>query len=136
MIKKCAHCSKVLSYPNTKYCSNKCQREFEYQQRIKQWKAGKLRGYTGKCYQVTKWLRRYILEKYHFKCSLCGWSGINPYTHSSTLCVDHIDGDARNDTEKNLRAICPNCHSLTETYCSLNRNSIRDRRNYTGKKQW
>jgi len=33
------------------------------------------------------------------------------------LHVDHIDGDSTNNEEYNLRFLCPNCHSQTETYC-------------------
>ncbi len=34
-----------------------------------------------------------------------------------TLQVDHIDGDYTNNTPENLRIICPNCHSQTDTFC-------------------
>jgi 5-methylcytosine-specific restriction endonuclease McrA len=33
-----------------------------------------------------------------------------------TLQIDHIDGDRENNTFENLRFICPNCHSQTETW--------------------
>ena len=32
------------------------------------------------------------------------------------LEVDHIDGDWRNNRIENLRFLCPNCHSATDTY--------------------
>ncbi|MFJ7955370.1 HNH endonuclease signature motif containing protein [Streptomyces sp. NPDC096319] len=32
------------------------------------------------------------------------------------LEVDHIDGDWRNNRIENLRLLCPNCHSTTDTY--------------------
>ncbi|MGV8961879.1 MAG: HNH endonuclease signature motif containing protein [Candidatus Saccharimonadaceae bacterium] len=35
--------------------------------------------------------------------------------------MDHIDGDSQNNTEINLRLICPNCHSLTESYRGANK---------------
>jgi hypothetical protein len=38
-----------------------------------------------------------------------------------TLQVDHIDGNTLNCLAPNLRFICPNCHSQTETYGSKNR---------------
>ncbi|MFB6632139.1 HNH endonuclease signature motif containing protein [Streptomyces sp. NPDC056362] len=48
-------------------------------------------------------------------CSLCRtgavWLG-DPLP----LEVDHIDGDWRNNAIENLRLLCPNCHSTTDTY--------------------
>ncbi len=51
-------------------------------------------------------------------CAICGiseWMG-GPIS----LELDHIDGDNRNRSVENLRLICPNCHSQTETYSGRN----------------
>ena len=42
--------------------------------------------------------------------------------------LDHIDGNASNDLEYNVRLICPNCDSQLETYKSKNKNSARSHR--------
>jgi len=42
--------------------------------------------------------------------------------------LDHIDGDASNNKRENLRLICPNCDSQTDTFKSKNKFSTR--RNY------
>jgi hypothetical protein len=46
------------------------------------------------------------------KCQLSNWldSKIN-------LHLDHINGDRTDNRIENLRLLCPNCHSQTETYC-------------------
>ncbi|MFC9298946.1 HNH endonuclease [Streptomyces sp. NPDC057011] len=49
------------------------------------------------------------------QCQMCGieptWQG-----YPLPLEVDHIDGDWRNNQPDNLRLLCPNCHSTTDTY--------------------
>jgi hypothetical protein len=37
-----------------------------------------------------------------------------------TLHVDHKDGNNKNDELTNLRYLCPNCHSQTDTYAGRN----------------
>lgn len=44
------------------------------------------------------------------------------------LVADHIDGNWKNNTEDNLRLICPNCDSLSPTYAALNRGNGRRNR--------
>lgn len=57
-----------------------------------------------------------ILE---YKCKICGnkgeWNG-----KPLVLQLDHIDGNHTNHSIDNLRFLCPNCHSQTDTYSGRN----------------
>lgn len=66
--------------------------------------------------------RRIILNDQDNKCLICGinkWMG-----KPLTLHLDHIDGNRNNWNRNNLRFICPNCHSQTETYCKGNNKNV------------
>ncbi len=75
---------------------------------------------------ISAYIKRYLLGKYGERCSQCGWSQRNPVTGRVPLEVDHLDGQADNNTEKNLRLICPNCHALTPTFRNLNKGRGRE----------
>lgn len=123
----CLNCGKELSPNSTthKYCSNKCQQDFEYKQKVEAYKQDNTIAKSTKWGHLPAFLRRYIFEKFDNKCCLCGWSKVNPYTNTLPLEIDHIDGNAENNAESNLRLICPNCHSLTATYRGANRGNGR-----------
>lgn len=50
-----------------------------------------------------------------YKCAICGNIGIHN-DQPLPLQIDHIDGNWKNNTIPNLRFLCPNCHSQTETF--------------------
>lgn len=57
-----------------------------------------------------------------YVCGICNmdpiWNG-----KSLSLHIDHINGIRNDNRLENLRFLCPNCHSQTETYCTLNKDS-------------
>ncbi len=109
-----------------KYCSLKCQQNYNYRQYITRWKRGLENGTIGiTTRNVSAHLRRFLLEKYGEKCSNCGWSQRHPITKKVPLEIDHIDGNSENNKEENLRLICPNCHSLTPCFRNLNKGNGR-----------
>lgn len=121
----CLNCGKEISRKN-KYCSNKCQIEYQQKQWEEKWLNGKVSGNCNGAWQNIKdRVRSYLFKKYDNKCARCGWSEINPYTGSIPLEVEHIDGNAKNTTPENVTLLCPNCHSLTATYRGANRGNGR-----------
>ena len=129
----CLNCNKVFvpSRNSTgKFCNNKCQFEYQYKQFIIRWKNGEEKGIKGQ-YGISNHIRRYMLEKAHNKCQRCGWSEQNPVTGKVPLDIHHKDGNFANNKEENLEVLCPNCHSLTDTYKRLNSGGRKDRKKYS-----
>jgi hypothetical protein len=125
-IKLCKNCNKPLIRRDNTYCNLRCFQDFLYKDYIKKWKSGEVSGLNnGGWYSVSNYIRRYLFEKYDNKCSKCGWSVVNTYTNLRPLEVEHIDGNYLNNVEENLDLLCPNCHSLTETYRGANRGKGR-----------
>lgn len=129
-VRYCLNCGKVLSNRQTKYCSNICQADYQHKQYINRWKSGEETGLNGE-YGISPHIRKYLMDKYSCKCQLCEWGETNPYTHTIPLEIHHIDGNYKNNNEDNLQLLCPNCHSLTETYKSHNKNGRKQRAKYS-----
>lgn len=129
-ISKCKNCKKEMQVRGSVeriYCSRKCAFEGQYEDRILKWKNGEITGYTGKTKQICPWLRRYLLDTRGARCERCGWDGIHPIDGKPLVEINHIDGNAMNNSDDNLEIVCPNCHSMTPNFRSRNKQSSRDR---------
>lgn len=54
-----------------------------------------------------------------YKCAICGlteWRG-----EKISLQLHHKNGDNKDHRIENLEFLCPNCHSLTDTYAGKNK---------------
>ncbi len=59
-----------------------------------------------------------LLKEFGNQCQICGlteWLG-----KPAPIELDHIDGNCENNLKTNLRLICPNCQSQTDTFCGKN----------------
>lgn len=71
-----------------------------------------------KYYSGTRLKNLLLNSNIEYECKLCGitdWGGLD-----ITLEVDHKDGNKCNNSLENLRFLCPNCHSQTDTYKGKN----------------
>jgi len=122
MIWECQNCHKGMGNKRSRYCSSRCDVDSRHKTYIAKWRSGEI---VCDSEQLSKHIRKYMLEKSGNKCGKCGWSKIHPITKKFPLTINHIDGNARNSVEENLEVICPNCHSLTPNYGILNRGNGR-----------
>lgn len=64
-----------------------------------------------------RYIERYNLLEYKCECGCEGtWNG-----KELKLQLDHVNGISNDNTLKNLRWICPNCHSQTSTFAGKNK---------------
>lgn len=75
-----------------------------------------------KSYTNTSNLKNRLIKEGYLANTCANCNIINWCNQELSLHLDHIDGDNTNNKLDNLRLLCPNCHSLTDTYCGKNKN--------------
>ena len=105
---KCEWCDKKLGRHQQKYCSLFCSYEHKKEKTDK-----RIEGQVDKPDR----LKEYIIKNEGEVCKKCGqlpkWKG-----KILVLQLDHINGDSDNNYPSNLRLLCPNCHTQTDTWTS------------------
>jgi len=110
----CLHCNKENLWGSSKinkFCDNVCQGNYKWVNET----IGRIE--RGEVTDGSPALKKYLIEKFGDRCFECGqestWNN-----KPLVLQVDHIDGDSDNNYPKNLRLLCPNCHTQTENFGS------------------
>jgi endogenous inhibitor of DNA gyrase (YacG/DUF329 family) len=115
----CSNCSKSLKKNASKFCSNRCQ--FDYQWMIKKEQISS----SGKVDEIRQ-AKKYLKEVRGDKCEMCGvdtWAG-----KPILLLCDHINGNSSDWNLNNLRLICSNCDATTLYYKNKNKGNGRSYR--------
>lgn len=146
-MKQCPKCGKEHSKSGT-HCSRSCANSRVFSDEAKFKKSIALKGKPstrGDIADIEKWRknikqswldkynatpfdqlgienrRRRVFEEQNHCCNKCGteyWQGVK-----IPLELEHKDGNNQNNARENLEGLCPNCHSITDTWRGRNKPS-------------
>ena len=148
-MKQCPKCNKEHEKTGL-YCSRSCGNSRVWSKEINQRRSAKLAGRTvggGKSgpADLDKWKanikqawldkynatpftelgmenrRRRVFEEQNYCCNNCGIS--EWFSKPIALELEHKDGNNQNNERNNLEGLCPNCHSITDTWRGRNKPS-------------
>ena len=143
-MKQCPKCNKEHEKSGL-YCSRSCANSREWSKEINESRSAKLAGRTVSrgSMDLNKWKanikqawldkynatpfaelgmenrRRRVFEEQNYCCNKCGiseWQGFK-----ISLELEHKDGNTTNNSRENLEGLCPNCHSITDTWRGRNK---------------
>jgi hypothetical protein len=145
-MKQCPKCGTEHDLPG-KFCSRSCANSRVFSDEAKHKKSIALKGkpafrsHYDKEAQAAKsrqkWLEKYnstpfdelgpenkrrrVFEEQNHCCNKCGIS--EWFSKPITLELEHKDGNNTNNSRENLEGLCPNCHSITDTWRGRNKPS-------------
>ena len=117
----CTHCKKeslIWEHSKATFCSYQCSADYKRDSFINKWLAEEINGTFDSSENMHKRIKKWYKNNI-FNCEVCNidntWNG-----KLLVFEIDHIDGNRKNNWKSNLRYICPNCHSQTDTFRAKN----------------
>ena len=111
-MKKCKQCDNRC-HNSLMHCSNECKHKTL-------WEVNRDKIAKGLYISRPSVKKLYRMDVDIHWCEMCGlkdtWNG-----RPIVLELDHINGDNKNHKYSNLRLLCPNCHSQTDTFKGRNK---------------
>ncbi len=108
---ECLNCNKEVNWgysKTNKFCDTLCQSVYKWKnETVPRIERGE---YTG-----TPSLKKYLVENFGENCFECGL-GNTWQNKKLVLQLEHADGNSDNNLPTNLKLLCPNCHTQTETF--------------------
>lgn len=113
----CLNCGDEIKKAGKKFCSLECKglhksisKYVEYLNNQEDYN-----GYKTKM----SWIKQHILKEQDNRCDICKIE--NVWNNKPLIFIlDHINGDACDNTRINLRLVCSNCDSQLDTYKAKN----------------
>lgn len=116
---QCLHCFSSISIVNT-YCGSTCRARYFADIKAHIWlTTGE--GAAAPNGEIRQWLVKWLKRLVDYRCQQCGWRKFHPVDGKPGIQIDHINGDNKDHRPENLRALCPECHWATETFCGRNK---------------
>lgn len=114
----CMHCEQPIYVGRNRFCNHSCSGAYKSNVAVADNADKLIKGELAD--NNRRAIRKALIHLgVEYKCACCSISEWNSKPLSLTL--NHIDGNASNNTIENFQFLCPNCDSQTEFYKSKNK---------------